>query len=246
MTPSEQELVARPATPDDLPELVALITVTRRAAEPEMPPLRRSETEVHNFLSSRVALGEVWVATGTDQVLGVAVLTARWLHSLYVGPTHQGSGVGSLLLDVVKAQRPGGFGLWVFAANDRARGFYRRHGLIELERTDGSANDEREPDVRMVWAGDEPLTALRGWIDEVDDQLAELLARRFALTAAVQGEKKRIGEQAGHDGRDAEREREIVRRMVAHSPGLRAERLEPVMDAVITESLQDWHEHHEK
>ena len=34
-----------------------------------------------------------------------------------------------------------------------ARGFYARHGLVALERTDGSGNEERRPDLKMAWPG---------------------------------------------------------------------------------------------
>ena len=72
-------------------------------------------------------------------------------------PAYQGQGVGGMLLDTVKALHPGGFGLWVFESNDPARRFYARHGLVELEHTDGSGNEERMPDVRMVWPGADPV-----------------------------------------------------------------------------------------
>ena len=71
-------------------------------------------------------------------------------------PRHGGRGVGTALLDLVKAQRPAGFCLWVFETNAPARGFYARRGLVELERTDGSGNEEQAPDVRMAWPGAEP------------------------------------------------------------------------------------------
>lgn len=237
---SGQDLTVRPATPDDLDGLAALVQVTRRAAEPDLPPLRQGPVELRTFLESRVALGEVWLAED-EQPAGVAILTRDWLHSLYVGPRHQGRGIGSVLLELVKAQRPGGFGLWVFAANDSARGFYRRHGLIELEHTDGSANDEGAPDIRMVWPGERPLEGLRRWINEIDEELAELLARRFALTAAVQGEKAAQGEPAGPGGRDPEREAAIVERMARHAPGLNRAAVARIMDVVIAASLDQWH-----
>ena len=70
-----------------------------------------------------------------------------------------------------------------------ARAFYARHGLVELERTDGSGNEERAPDLRMAWPGTDPLAFFRGLVDDVDAQLADLLARRAALTAAIQPSK---------------------------------------------------------
>ena len=104
--------------------------------------------------------------------------------------------------------------------NAPARGFYARRGLVELERTDGSGNEERAPDVRMAWPGTDPLGFYRRLIDDVDDQLGDLLARRAALTHAVQDHK--------HDRtRDRVREREIADRLAAHAPALGADRLGP-------------------
>ena len=30
---------------------------------------------------------------------------------------------------------------------------YERQGFVAVERTDGAGNEEREPDVRLVWPG---------------------------------------------------------------------------------------------
>ncbi len=78
-------------------------------------------------------------------------MTDTWLDDLYVLPGHAGHGIGSMLLDVVKTRRPDGFALWVFEVNTPARAFYARHGLVEVERTDGAGNEEKAPDVRMEW-----------------------------------------------------------------------------------------------
>lgn len=229
---SDIDLVLRPATADDAPQVAELYLATRRAAEPAMPPQRHSPESVLAFLAGAVADKEVWVAEG-DEVVGFLTLDEAFLEALYVGPEHQGLGIGTSLLDLAKARRPDGFALWVFASNAAARGFYHRHGLVELEHTDGSGNEERSPDVRMAWPGADPIAFLRRQIDEVDDELALLLARRFALTSAVQDFKH----QPGHEGRDRERERAISRRMAAHAPGLGAEALGRIMGVVIGESL---------
>lgn len=228
----ESDLVLRPATADDADQVTELYLATRRAAEPAMPPQQHSVESVLAFMTGTIADREVWVAEA-DEIVGFAALSGSWLDALYVGPEHQGFGVGTALLDLVKARRPDGFALWVFASNAPARGFYRRHGLVELEHTDGSGNEERSPDVRMAWPGADPITFLRAQIDEVDDQLALLLARRFALTASVQGYKSRPGQQ----GRDPVREQEIAVRMSQHAPGLGVEAIERIMHTVIEASL---------
>lgn len=230
---AEVDLVVRPATADDAAQLTELYLATRRAAEPAMPPQVHTPESVLAFMTGVVADKEVWVAEA-DEIVGFATLDEAFLDALYVGPDHQGLGIGTTLLDLAKARRPDGFALWVFAGNAPARGFYHRHGLVELEHTDGSGNEERTPDVRMAWPGRDPITFLRAQIDEVDDDLAVLLARRFALTAAVQGFKH----QPGREGRDPGREADIARRMAAHAPGLGVGAISRIMDVVIAESLE--------
>ncbi|MFL6154481.1 MAG: GNAT family N-acetyltransferase [Marmoricola sp.] len=233
MKPTEaSDVLIRPGTEADLPEIAELFIATRRSAVPQMPPVVSDDDAIRAWFADHRGTKEYWVADDGD-IVGFAMLDGAWLNSLYIGPQRQGSGIGSMLLDLVKAQRPDGFGLWVFASNTSARGFYHRHGLVELEHTDGSANRERSPDVRMVWPGNDPVGYLRAQIDEVDDEIALLLARRFALTATVQGFK----DVPGRSGRDPERERQIAERMAAHAPGLGVAAIARIMHLVIDESL---------
>ena len=221
-------MLLRPATGADA-EAVATVHLRSRAAA-AMPPGIHTDDEVRGWLAGRIAVDDVWVAEDDGLVVGYARFTPTWLDDLYVLPTYAGRGVGSALLDVVKARRPDGFCLWVFAMNAPARAFYARHGLVELEHTDGSANEERAPDLRMAWPGERPLAFLRGLIDEVDAELGDLLARRAALTAAVQDVK--------HDSaRDPARERAIAEAMARRAPALGVDRLARIIDAVVSQSL---------
>lgn len=225
------ELTLRPATRRDLSQVCEVHLAARAAAVPEMPPLAHTEAEVRAFHAG-LDLDDVvvWVAEA-DRVVGYLALKDDWLDDLYVHPDCQGHAVGSALLDVAKGLRPDGFCLWVFESNLGARRFYRRHGLVELERTDGSGNEEHAPDVRMAWPGTHPLAFLRRLIDEVDDELGDLLSRRLALTRAVQ-------QQKSSRRRDPEREQEIVRRLAARAPDLGEERLSRIVHSIITESLE--------
>lgn len=229
------DLVLRPATQEDLAEVYEVYAVASRGpGQPEDP---RGPDEVRAWIENLSARGqEVWVATRDDVVLGFLSLRGSWIPLLFVHPERPGRGVGAALIDLARGLRPHGFGLRVHAANTRARDFYRRQGLIELESTDGSSYDDGAADLQMAWLGDAPLAYLRGRIDEVDDELAVLLARRVALTAAVQDNK----EVGGHAGRDPQREAEIVRRMSDHVPSLDAEVVKVVMHTVIEQSLAAW------
>lgn len=225
-------LLLRPATEADAGAVAEVHLAARRSAElaGAMPPPVHDDEETRRWLAGRLGDDEVWAAEQDGRVVGYARFTPTWLDDLYVLPSYAGRGVGSALLDLVKARRPGGFCLWVFETNSPARAFYAGHGLVELERTDGSANEERAPDVRVAWPGEDPLGFLRGLIDDVDAQLGDLLERRAALTAAVQDVK--------HDRtRDPARERAIAETMAERAPRLGPERLARIMHAVITESL---------
>ena len=223
------DALLRPAVEGDA-EAVASVHLSARRNAP-MPPGVHTDDEVRAWLAGRLrSTDEVWVAEVRGAVAAYARLTETWLDDLYVAPGHAGQGLGSALLDLVKARRPDGFSLWVFEMNAPARGFYARRGLVELERTDGSGNEERAPDLRLAWPGADPLGFYRRLIDDVDDQLGDLLARRAALTHAVQDHK--------HDrSRDPVREREIAERLAAHAPALGADRLGRIVHAIITESL---------
>lgn len=221
-------MLIRPAQGTDAEAVASVHLAARRSAA--MPPGIHPDDEVRAWLAGRLGQDEVWVAEADGEVVGYARMTPAWLDDLYVRPDHAGQGVGSALLDVAKAQRPDGFCLWVFEMNEPARGFYARHGLVELERTDGSANEEKRPDIRMAWPGADPLAFYRSMIDEVDEQLGDLLARRAALTGAVQRLK-------GDPARDPGREREIAAAVARRAPALGHDRVARIVHAIITESL---------
>jgi len=84
-------------------------------------------------------------------VIGFFALSECFLYHLYVYPELHGLGAGSLLFDRVKALAPDGFRLWVFQRNTQAREFYEHRGMRVVELTDGSGNQEREPDALYEW-----------------------------------------------------------------------------------------------
>jgi chorismate mutase len=227
--PTELHLTLRPADVSDAAAVADVHLSARRTAA--MPPPVHPDHEVREWLDGRLGSTDtVWVAEVDGVVGGYARFTESWLDDLYVVPALAGRGVGSALLDLVKQQRPGGFCLWVFELNTPAHDFYRRRGMVELEHTDGSGNEERAPDIKMAWPGADPLSFYRRLIDDVDEQLGDLLARRVALTRAVQAHKP-------DTARDPEREAEIAAAMARRVPALGEDRLRRIMHAIITESL---------
>ena len=112
----------------------------------------RSDDEVHAYIRDVVVSSrETWVADAEGRVVGLMVLGEGLLSQLYLDPTWRGHGIGDRFVALAKERAPQGLSLWTFQVNKPAHRFYERHGFVEAERTDGSGNEEREPDVRYVW-----------------------------------------------------------------------------------------------
>jgi GNAT superfamily N-acetyltransferase len=94
---------------------------------------------------------ECWVAVDGAAIVGLMFLKTGWVDQLYVAPDRLGEGIGRRLLDLAKEGSGGELQLWTFQVNARARRFYERNGFEAVELTDGSTNEEHEPDVRYSW-----------------------------------------------------------------------------------------------
>ena len=115
-------------------------------------PLAHTDGEVLAWIGETVAGGGTWVAVDEMGTI-VAMMEVRpgELDQLYVRPDRLGQGIGRRLLDVARERSPDGLTLYTFQVNDRARRFYERNGFVADWFGDGSANEERQPDVRYVW-----------------------------------------------------------------------------------------------
>ncbi|KOU61648.1 histone acetyltransferase [Streptomyces sp. MMG1533] len=114
----------------------------------------RSGDEVRaHFREVVVPLRETWIAEAADGggTVGVMVLNGSLLSQLYLDPDWRGRGIGDRFVALAKERSPEGLSLWTFQVNKPAHRFYERHGFVAVEYTDGSGNEEREPDVRYEW-----------------------------------------------------------------------------------------------
>jgi len=92
----------------------------------------------------------LWGAFESDDLVGVIAFHEDWVDQLYVLPYAQRRGIGAALLQIAKSQATT-LSLWTFQRNEDARRFYERHGFIAIEETNGSENEEREPDILYRW-----------------------------------------------------------------------------------------------
>jgi GNAT superfamily N-acetyltransferase len=103
------------------------------------------------FYRERVfATCQVWGAFHRDVMTGLIAFRDDWIDQLYVLPSVQGHGAGSALLQVAQ-QAFARLQLWTFQKNQAARRFYERRGFPLVRETDGSTNEEKEPDALYLW-----------------------------------------------------------------------------------------------
>lgn len=136
-----------------LADMDAAAKVHRISFDQRLPWLKGLHTPAEDraFYRTRVfASCEVWGAELEGRLLGIIAFRADWVDQLYVLLEVQGRGIGSDLIGIAQAALPV-LHLWTFQRNAAARRFYEARGFIALRETDGSGNEEREPDVLYRW-----------------------------------------------------------------------------------------------
>ncbi|MGV7219460.1 GNAT family N-acetyltransferase [Bradyrhizobium sp. UFLA05-112] len=137
-----------------LVDMDAAARVHRIAFDDAMPWLVGLHTpnEDRWFYRERVfAACRLWGCFAGDALVGIVAFRDDWIEQLYVLPDAQGRGVGTALLDVAKSAFEH-LQLWTFQRNVRARRFYEARGFELVEESDGTRNEEKEPDARYVWS----------------------------------------------------------------------------------------------
>jgi len=141
----------RQAEAGDAEAVARLFRTVRRACLPYLPDLHTPDEDLGFFRDRVFAECEVWV-TQAGAIDGFIAFRTGWVDHLYVHPERHRQGLGKALLALaMNGSSP--LRLWVFQRNTAAISFYRARGFSELERTDGSRNEEREPDMLMEWRG---------------------------------------------------------------------------------------------
>jgi ribosomal protein S18 acetylase RimI-like enzyme len=141
-----------PATADDAGAL-ARIFIAARSRMRYLPALGATQATMTRVFTRRIAQGGVLVAWWAGRAVGFGQLADGYVTYLYIDPACQGRGIGTRLLESLKAMSAQELRLWVFEANVGAIRWYEREGFILEERRDVQQADNMEglPDRRYVW-----------------------------------------------------------------------------------------------
>ncbi|GAA4011877.1 GNAT family N-acetyltransferase [Streptomyces plumbiresistens] len=153
MSRPEALVTLRRATAPDAAAVADVWLRSFAAALPTVVSPRSGDDVRVYFREVVVPLRETWMAEAADGggTVGVMVLNGSLLSQLYLDPDWRGRGIGDRFVALAKERSPQGLSLWTFQVNKPAHRFYERHGFVAVEYTDGSGNEEREPDVRYEW-----------------------------------------------------------------------------------------------
>jgi GNAT superfamily N-acetyltransferase len=139
------------ALDSDADEIADVYLASRADA---LPYLRRIHTtdEVRAWIRD-IALkrGETWVAKRDSSIVGFITLMGEEVEQLYVLPGNYRRGIGRTLLNLAKTRRPNQLYLYTFQRNTSARAFYEILGFRIIDTSDGTRNEEAEPDIRYQW-----------------------------------------------------------------------------------------------
>lgn len=137
-------------TLDDMDRVALIHRASFDDALPWLGGLHTPEEDYVFFRDVVFAQCDMWGGQLNGVLVGFIAFREHWIDQLYVLPGFQGQSVGTGLLAFAKGyQSP--LHLWTFQRNFAARRFYERQGFMAIEDTDGSRNEENEPDVLYRW-----------------------------------------------------------------------------------------------
>jgi putative acetyltransferase len=120
-------------------------------ALPALAGLHTAEEDRWFFRERMFATCQLWGYFDSQELVGIIAFRDGWVDQLYVLPSSQRCGVGTALLAIAQSRFPS-LSLWTFQRNKAARRFYEKQGFTRVKETDGSANEEKEPDAMYRWS----------------------------------------------------------------------------------------------
>jgi putative acetyltransferase len=140
----------RRLTPADACDIARVHRASFDDRLPWLSGIHTPDDDLAYFRDTVCATCVLWGAFDGLTLVGFIAFRDGWIDHLFVSPERQMMGLGTRLLDHAKAVQQR-LRLWTFQRNEGARNFYERNGFIQIDITDGSGNEEREPDVLYEW-----------------------------------------------------------------------------------------------
>jgi putative acetyltransferase len=137
-------------TIEDMDAAAAVHRTSFDQALPTLAGLHTPEEDRWFYRELMFTQCQLWGSFASREIVGIIAFREGWIDQLYILPEWQGRGIGAALLRVAQSQFDH-LSLWTFQRNKNARRFYERHGFVLAEETDGSRNEEKEPDALYSW-----------------------------------------------------------------------------------------------
>jgi GNAT superfamily N-acetyltransferase len=138
---------------DDMDSAAVVFRTSYDEPLPTLAGLHTPDEDRWFFRERLSATCQLWGYFDGKDLLGFIAFRAGWIDQLYILPSTQGRGIGTALLQVAQS-RSAHLRLWTFLRNSNARRFYERHRFNLVEETDGTRNEEKEPDAMYSWLQD--------------------------------------------------------------------------------------------
>jgi len=135
---------------DDMDRAAAVHRMSFYQALPTLAGPHTPDEDQWFFKERMFATCQLWGYFDDKELVGFIAFREGWIDQLYILPSSQGRGVGTALLQIAQS-RLDRLSLWTFQPNKSARRFYEKHGFILVKETDGTRNEEREPDAMYSW-----------------------------------------------------------------------------------------------
>lgn len=143
-------ITLRRLTPDDAAQIASVHRASFNERLPWLSGIHTPDEDLAYFRDTVCTTCVLWGGFEGPTLVGFIAFRDGWIDHLFVAPEKQNLGLGTSLLDQAKSVQ-NRLRLWTFQRNDGARNFYENNGFIQIDITDGSGNEEREPDVLYEW-----------------------------------------------------------------------------------------------
>ena len=121
-------------------------SMEKAIGQPDTHPFEKHVNFLNNILTKN---NNVYIALGTNKVIGIIAFNDSEINQLYIHNDYQGKGLGKRLLELAKANSKGRLTLYTFEVNRKAQRFYENNGFKVIGR--GYENMENLEDIKYEW-----------------------------------------------------------------------------------------------